>query len=145
MLWVHPSPQWPTTFNPRCYPLARILQQVCELLLRSLAERGRYDELDFCCRLDDLLGTLDGTAEGGRYTDVAMREVWRARRREGRPWGQAAGWSNTSEAAQRAVVLAARCAAAALCCCCCLLLLQTSERYSGIFTCVHGAAAAVVV
>lgn len=85
--------------------------QVCELLLRSLAEQGRYDEPDFCCRLDTLMDTLDGTAEGGRYTDVAMREVWRARKRDDRPWGQAAGWSNTSEAAQRAVVLAARYAA----------------------------------
>lgn len=85
--------------------------QVCELLLRSLAEQGRYDEPDFCGRLDTLLDTLDGTAEGGRYTDVAMREVWRARKRDDLPWGQAAGWSNTSEAAQRAVVLAARRAA----------------------------------
>lgn len=95
--------------------------QVCELLLRSLAEQGRYDEPDFCCRLDTLMDTLDGTAEGGRYTDVAMREVWRARKRDDRPWGQAAGWSNTSEAAQRAVVLAARCAACyALACISCL-------------------------
>lgn len=43
-------------------------------------------------------------------TDVAMRDVWRARKVQGLPWGQTGGVSDTSEAAQRAVVLAARCA-----------------------------------
>uniref|UniRef100_A0A7S0WZG7 ADP-ribosylhydrolase ARH3 n=1 Tax=Chlamydomonas leiostraca TaxID=1034604 RepID=A0A7S0WZG7_9CHLO len=86
--------------------------QVVEQLLRSVAGKGAYDQADFTARLDALLATLDGTAygaQGGRYTDVAMRDVWRGRVREGKPWGQVASeGSDTSEAAQRAVVLAAR-------------------------------------
>lgn len=35
--------------------------QVAELLLRSLAERGRYDQPDFCARLNALLDSLDGS------------------------------------------------------------------------------------
>lgn len=66
-------------------------QQVIELLLASVAARGEYDQSDFTSRLDGLLDTLDGTsygAQGGRYTDVAMRDVWRGRKVEGKPWGQ---------------------------------------------------------
>ena len=81
---------------------------MCELLLRSVAARGEYDESDFTAALDGLLATLDGTAYCGRYTDVAMRDVWRGRRVEARPWGRVASWSDTSEACQRGVVLAAR-------------------------------------
>lgn len=36
--------------------------EVAELLLRSLAERGRYDQPDFCGRLSALLDTLDGSS-----------------------------------------------------------------------------------
>lgn len=81
--------------------------QVSMLLLRSLADRGEYVESDFTDRLDALLSTLDGTPQGGRYTDIAMREVWEARR-EGKPWSEAAGLSDSGEAAVRGVMLAAR-------------------------------------
>lgn len=81
--------------------------QVAMLLLDSMAEKGGYDESDFTARLDDFLGTLDGTAKGGRYTDIAMREVWKARQ-EGKPWAEAAGMADTGEAAIRGVILAAR-------------------------------------
>lgn len=58
---------------------------VAQALLRSLAEHGGYDQGDFCGRLDALLDTLDGTpycvVDGAtQYTDVAMRDVWRARK-----------------------------------------------------------------
>ncbi|KAI7836044.1 hypothetical protein COHA_010075 [Chlorella ohadii] len=89
--------------------------EVAELLLRSLAEWGTYDQPDFCSRLSALLDTLDGTpycVVDGRtnYTDVAMRDVWRAIKKEGKQWGQegVGSWSDTSEAAIRAVMLAAR-------------------------------------
>lgn len=81
--------------------------QVSMLLLASLAERGEYDEVDFTGKLDDFLKTLDGTPQGGRYTDIAMREVWEARR-AGMDWDEAAGMSDSGEAAIRGVMLAAR-------------------------------------
>lgn len=81
--------------------------QVSMLLLASLAGKGKYVEDDFTARLDTFLETLDGTPQGGRYTDIAMREVWKARR-EGVPWSEAAGLSDSGEAAVRGVMLAAR-------------------------------------
>lgn len=83
--------------------------QVALLLLASLAERGEYWQDDFTNRLDSFLETLDGTptgAQGGRYTDIAMREVWKARRDE-KEWKQAGSMADTSEAAVRGVMLAA--------------------------------------
>ena len=81
--------------------------QVSLLLLASLAGQGGYVEDDFTRRLDTFLETLDGTPQGGRYTDIAMREVWKARH-EGKPWSEAAGLSDSGEAAVRGVMLAAR-------------------------------------
>lgn len=83
----------PTTPPHRVTPSYR---QVAELLLRSLAQRGAYDQSDFCARLDALLDSLDGTpycVVDGRtdYTDVAMRDVWRARKVGGRA-GDWAAW-----------------------------------------------------
>ena len=80
--------------------------QVTALLLDSLAALGRYDADDFGERLDGLLATLDGTPKSGRYTDKAMRDVWR-NRRDGRPWGEAGSLAETAEAAIRSTVLAA--------------------------------------
>lgn len=81
--------------------------QVSMLLLSSLADVGDYDESDFTSRLDEFLKTLDGTPSGGRYTDIAMREVWKARN-EGVGWEDAAGMADSGEAAIRGVMLAAR-------------------------------------
>lgn len=81
--------------------------QVSLLLLASLANKGHYVESDFTSKLDEFLGTLDGTPEGGRYTDIAMREVWKARY-DGVSWDEAAGLSDSGEAAVRGVMLAAR-------------------------------------
>ncbi len=81
--------------------------QVVGFLLESLADKGGYDEPDFCRRLDALLGTLDGTPEGGRYTDEAMRDVWHARQ-AGKEWNRAGSFANTAEGAIRMPVLAAR-------------------------------------
>ena len=81
--------------------------QVSLLLLGSLADRGEYVESDFTGKLDTFLDTLDGTPNSGRYTDIAMREVWAARK-EGKAWKEAAGLSDSGEAAVRGVMLAAR-------------------------------------
>ena len=81
--------------------------QVLILLLESVAERGGYDEDDFTHRVDDLLATLDGTPEGGRYTDSAMRSLWHARN-AGYDWSEAGSFEDTAEASIRIPVLAAR-------------------------------------
>jgi len=81
--------------------------QVVLLLLESVTAGGNYTESDFCKRLDALLATLDGTPGGGRYTDAAMRDVWRARQ-AGKKWDRAGSFADTAEAAIRTVVLAAR-------------------------------------
>ena len=84
------------------------------LLLRSVVERGGYDEADFARRLDEeLLPRLDGTPKTGPggYTNQDMRDVYRRRVKEGRPWGECASPVDTAEAAQRLPVLAARYAA----------------------------------
>lgn len=81
--------------------------QVSMLLLQSLADKGEYDEPDFTAKFDAFLNTLDGTPQGGRYTDIAMREVWQARKAE-ISWSEAAGSADTAEAAIRGVMLATR-------------------------------------
>jgi hypothetical protein len=44
----------------------------------------------------------------GRYTDQAMRDVWKGRKQQQLPWGEVGSYADTSEAAIRSVVLAAR-------------------------------------
>src|SRR5678816_1603317 len=81
------------------------------LLLRSVAQRGAYDEKDFTQRLDDeLLPKLNGEAFAGPggYTNHSFRQVWQARVRERKPWGQTGGNADTSEAAERVSIIAAR-------------------------------------
>jgi len=84
---------------------------ILEMTLRSVVERGDYDEADFCRRLDEeLFPLLDGTPMNGPggYTSQSIREAWRLRVKEGKPWGQVAGHADTTEAAERAFVLAVR-------------------------------------
>lgn len=84
---------------------------VLALLLRSLVACGRYDEGDFCRRLDeDLLPLLDGTpiSGPGGYTSQSIREAWRRRVEQGRPWGQTGGHADTTEAVERTLALAVR-------------------------------------
>jgi ADP-ribosyl-[dinitrogen reductase] hydrolase len=81
--------------------------QVFTLLLESVSTRRGYDKADFTRRLDDLLATLDGSPRGGRYTDIAMRDIWHARR-AGLDWAEAGSFADTAEAATRMPVLAAR-------------------------------------
>jgi ADP-ribosylglycohydrolase len=80
-------------------------------LLRSVVANGGYDETDFARRLDEkFLQQMDGTPYNGPggYTNQSIRELYQARIKEGKPWGQTGDYADTTEGAERAVVLAAR-------------------------------------
>lgn len=81
--------------------------QVYILLLESLASQGKYNENDFTARLDAFLSTIDGTPFSGRYTDMAMRDIWK-HRNSGIDWSDAGSMGDTAEAAIRSTILAAR-------------------------------------
>ena len=86
-----------------------------ELTLRSLVERGVYDEADFCRRIDaEFFPLLDGTPHGGPggYTSQSMREAWRKRVQQGLPWGCVGGYADNTEAAERTLAIAVRYACA---------------------------------
>jgi ADP-ribosylglycohydrolase len=80
------------------------------LLLRSVIEKGEYDEDDFTGRLDEFFKQLDGTpTQGpGGYTSQSIREAFRRRTQRGLSWKETGGPADTTEAAERAIVLAAR-------------------------------------
>jgi ADP-ribosylglycohydrolase len=81
------------------------------MLLRSVVDQGRYDEGDFCRRLDEeLFPQLDGTPRNGPggYTSQSIREAWQRRVKEKKSWKETGGHADTTEAAERALVLAAR-------------------------------------
>ena len=84
---------------------------ILALTLRSLVERGRYDEADFCRRLDEeLFPQLDGTpVKGpGGYTSQSIRDAWRKRVERKLPWGQTGGHADTTEAIERTLAIAVR-------------------------------------
>ena len=84
---------------------------ILKLLLASLVDCGKYDQADFCRRMDeDLLPLLDGTPihGPGGYTSQSIRELWRRRVQRGLPWGETAGHADTTEAIERTLALAVR-------------------------------------
>jgi ADP-ribosylglycohydrolase len=88
---------------------------ITEMLLRSTVDKGRYDEGDFCRRLDEeLFPKLDGKPMSGPggYTSQSIREAWRRRVEQKKSWKETGGHADTTEAAERALVLAARYASA---------------------------------
>ena len=81
------------------------------LTLRSLVERGGYDESDFCRRMDeDFFPLIDGTPMSGPggYTSQSIREAWRQRVNHKLPWEQVGGNADTTEAAERILAIAIR-------------------------------------
>jgi len=81
------------------------------LTLESLVACGRYDEADFCRRLDeDLFPRLDGTPMNGPggYTSQSIRECWRRRVGERRAWRECGGPADTTEAIERCIAIAVR-------------------------------------
>lgn len=84
---------------------------ILRLLLESLVDCGKYDQADFCRRMDeDLLPLLDGTPVNGPggYTSQSIRELWRRRVVQGLPWGETGGHADTTEAIERTLALAVR-------------------------------------
>ncbi|MBV6272278.1 ADP-ribosylglycohydrolase family protein [Alcaligenaceae bacterium CGII-47] len=82
-----------------------------DLTLCSLVECGGYDEADFCRRVDEeLFRQIDGTPMNGPggYTSQSMRESWRLRVQQNKPWGQVAGYADNTEAAERTLAIAVR-------------------------------------
>ncbi len=84
---------------------------ILKLTLRSLVERGGYDEADFCRRMDqELLPLLDGTPINGPggYTSQSIRDLWQRRVGQKLPWGETGGHADTTEAIERTLALAVR-------------------------------------
>ncbi|GAA3544796.1 ADP-ribosylglycohydrolase family protein [Zobellella aerophila] len=84
---------------------------ILELLLSSLVECNGYQEADFCRRMDEqLFPLLDGTPfKGpGGYTSQSIRDAWRKRVQQGRPWGKTGGHADTTEAIERTLAIAVR-------------------------------------
>ncbi|MDR3640639.1 MAG: ADP-ribosylglycohydrolase family protein [Humidesulfovibrio sp.] len=80
-------------------------------LLRSLTQRGGYDQDDYTARLDmHFLAKMDGTPYSGPggYTNQGFRDAYQARARDGKPWGETGGYADTTEAAERASLVAVR-------------------------------------
>jgi ADP-ribosylglycohydrolase len=84
---------------------------ILRLMLRSLIERGGYDEADFCQRMDEeifpLLNGMPVNGPGG-YTQQSIRDAWRKRVQQYLPWGQTGGQADTTEAIGRTLALAVR-------------------------------------
>lgn len=84
---------------------------ILALMVRSLVERGGYDQTDFCRRMDeDLFPLLDGTPVNGPggYTSQSIREAWRRRVQQKLPWGKIGGHADTTEAIERTLAIAVR-------------------------------------
>ena len=67
---------------------------ITEMLLCSTVDKGRYDEEDFCRRLDEeLFPKLDGKPMSGPggYTSQSIREAWRRRVEQKKSWKEAGG------------------------------------------------------
>ncbi len=84
---------------------------ITTMLLRSVVDKGGYEEDDFCRRLDEeLFPQLDGKPMSGPggYTSQSIREAWRRRVEQKKSWKETGGHADITEAAERALVLAAR-------------------------------------
>lgn len=82
-----------------------------ELTLSSLVDQSRYDEEDFCKRMDeDFFPMIDGNPMNGPggYTSQSIREAWRLRVQKGLPWGSVGGKADTTEGAERILAIATR-------------------------------------
>ena len=89
-----------------CSQSGRLLVMVME----SIVTCDGYSEADFAHRLDQsLFPFLAGRANQGPggYTSQPIRETWRKRIIERKPWGQVAGYADTAEGAERSIPLAA--------------------------------------
>ena len=84
---------------------------ILNMQIDSILTNGGYNEEDFCRRLDtELFPQLDGTANvgPGGFTSQSIREAWVLRTQHNKPWGEVAGFSDNTEAAERVLALAVR-------------------------------------
>lgn len=84
---------------------------ILNMLIDSILTIGEYNETDFCKRLDnDLFPLLDGTANvgPGGFTSQSIREAWVLRTQHNKPWGDVAGFTDNTEAAERILALSVR-------------------------------------
>ncbi|MBX3616666.1 ADP-ribosylglycohydrolase family protein [Nitrosomonas sp.] len=112
--------EWITTYTdpkPGRYHSGRKAGQLSQSgiilthMVRSLVERGEYNEADFCRRLDEeLFPLLDGTPMGGPggYTSQSIRHAWRCRVEQKLPWSKTGGHADTTEAIERTLAIAVR-------------------------------------
>lgn len=81
------------------------------LTLKSLVERGAYDEVDFCHRMDEeIFNKINGQPMSGPggYTSQSIRDAWHKRVEQGLLWGQIGGHADTTEAIERTLAIAVR-------------------------------------
>lgn len=79
------------------------------LMARSIIACGKYDQDDFCARLDnELFPQLDGSLskEPGGYTSQSIRETCTRRVKQRKSWDDVAGEADSTEALERAIPLA---------------------------------------
>ena len=84
---------------------------ILKLTLESLVDSGRYDESDFCRRIDtELFPLLNGTPVNGPggYTSQSIRDAWRKRVVLGESWGEIGGHADDTEALERTLAIAVR-------------------------------------
>lgn len=84
---------------------------ILNMQIDSILTNGGYNEEDFCRRLDtELFPQLDGTANvgPGGFTSQSIREAWVLRTQHNKPWGEVAGFTDNTEAAERVLALAVR-------------------------------------
>ena len=84
---------------------------ILNMQIDSILVNGEYNEEDFCRRIDnELFPLLDGTANvgPGGFTSQSIREAWTLRTQHKKPWGEIAGFTDNTEAAERVLALAVR-------------------------------------
>lgn len=82
---------------------------ILTMLIDSLLDKEGYQQEDFCQRLDnELFPLLDGTPNvgPGGFTSQSIREAWELRTQQHKPWGEVAGFTDNTEAAERTLALA---------------------------------------
>ncbi len=79
------------------------------MLLESVAKNTGYKHDDYTDRIDEFFMSIDGTSLSGRYTDWAVRDMYKNRVEDGMSWDDPniGSLAATSEGASRSVILAA--------------------------------------
>ncbi len=82
---------------------------ILKLMIRSLVDKGKYDQDDFCNKLEEELFTkIDGTPVSGPggYTSQSIREIYKQRVKQKLSWDKVGSRADTTEAIERTLALA---------------------------------------